>query len=268
MPRRVIVLLLVIAIAVIVIVWWQRPPSRARRIAAHAATAEQTRLWQQVAAKGTPGLERIPVPATPLQRREPARPSPQGPTPNPPRLPPGVVNVARVIATSETGPWAFSGKAAVVGVSGDRVDLNLGAGRTLSFLARVGGQPLGVAAQQTVDLTVKSRPGIFDRQQILAVRTAAGKVIISAVENSDTPVVLRVLLPPLTLVASQTGQPIDGAMRVVVDVGGDTDNVPPGRSGQVGGVSFSLLGSNARPPGSSAADGSPFAIDLIAWRTP
>jgi hypothetical protein len=178
------------------------------------------------------------------------------------------VNVARVIATSENGAWEFSGKATVIDVSGDRVDLNLGQGRTLSFLARVGGQPLGVAAQQPVDLTFKSRPGVFNRQQILAVRTGTGKVIVSAVENSDTPVVLRVLLPPLTLVASQTGEPLNGSMSVVVEVDGDKDNVPPGRSGRIGGVSISLLGSIARPPRSFAADGSPYSIDLIAWRNP
>ena len=268
MGRRILILVAVVAVAVAAIVRWQRPPALARRFAAEAVTPEQSRLWEQAAQRGTPGLERLPIPARPLQRRNPAGAAAQALPAVTPTLPPGAVTVARVVAASETGPWEFSGKATVLDVSGDRVNVSLDAGRTLSFLARLGGKPLGVAAQQVVDLTFKSRPGIFNRQQILAIRTASGQFIAAAVENGNAPVSVSVALPSLTMVASQTGQPFNGAMNVVVTVNGDKGDVSPGRSAQIGGVSVNLLGSLARAAGAAGADSGAYSLDLIAWQNP
>ena len=268
MGQRILSLVAVVAVAVVAIVWWQRPPGIARRFAAEAVTPEQGRLWEQAAQRGTPGLEGLQIPARPLQRREPAGATAQAVPSATPTLPPGAVTVARVVAASETGPWEFSGKATVLDVIGDRVNVSLDAGRTLSFLARVGGQPLSVGAKQVVDLMFKSRPGVFNRQQILAIRTASGQFLASAVENGDAPVSVSVALPSLTMVASQTGQPFNGAMNVVIVVNGDKGDVSPGRSAQIGGVSVNLLGSLARVTGAAAADSGAYSIDLIAWQNP
>jgi hypothetical protein len=268
MGRRILSLVVFVAVAVVAIVWWQRPPALARRFAAEAVTAEQGRLWEQAAQRGTPGLERLPIPARPLERRERAGAAAQAVPSGTPTLPPGVVSVARVVATSETGPWEFSGKATVLDVNGDRVNVSLDGGRTLSFLARLAGQPLGVVAQQVVDLTFKSRPGVFDRRQILAIRTASGQFIASVVENGNAPVSVSLALPSLTFTASQTGQPFNGAMNVVVVVNGDKGDVSPGRSAQIGGLSINLLGSLARAAGGAAGDSGAYSIDLIAWQNP
>src|SRR5689334_12327717 len=117
MGRRILSLVAFVAVAVVAIIWWQRPPAFARRFAAEAVTPEQRRLWEQAAQRGTPGLERLPIPARPLQRREPAGAAAQAVQPSSPTLPPGVLTVARVVATSVTGPWEFSGKATVLDVN-------------------------------------------------------------------------------------------------------------------------------------------------------
>lgn len=242
--------------------------NRAQQIASQAATSEQARLWQEVAGRGTPsGLQRLPLQNPAAEpRRQPAQPSAQAIAPAQGSLAPGVTTGARLVSTSQPGGLQYSGQATVLDVVGERIELDLGPIGRVAFVARLNGMPLGVIKGQPVALVVRSNGQIFERQEIFAIRTMGGAEIITALQTGPQPVVLTVTLPPLTLVATQVGTPVNGAMDVVIDVGGAKEPLKPATVLPVGGLFVTLLGSIAQPAAGTTGDSSPYAIDLIAWR--
>ncbi len=62
----------------------------------------------------------------------------------------------RLVSTTKTGAWEYSGPATVLDVSGERVELGFDADARLAFVARLNRAPLGVAVGQRVDLAASS----------------------------------------------------------------------------------------------------------------
>jgi hypothetical protein len=270
---RVWITLAAVLVIAILLWWWLSRPDRASQIAGQMVSPRQAALWQAVSDRGTPdGLERLPVRTV---ANTSGVPTPSQAVPPAPGvdLPTGVANATRVLATSNRGTWQYTGSAVVDEAVGDRVTVMLADKSTLAFLARVAQKPLGLARGDTVDVTVASTPGVFDRERVLGVHTRSGAVILSALETGPSPVRIEVRLPrtvvtqpPLELIAQQDGAPANGTMRVLLTVNGATESMQPGATIQIGGMTVLLVTSAARP--GSAGDDSPYGIELLAWRAP
>jgi hypothetical protein len=270
MTRRTAIVIGVVALVVAVIALWPWRSSRARQLAEQAATPAQKALWQAVADRGTPpGLERLPVARGPIERRNDRRPPAPRQTIPPGRgsLAPGVVNGIRMISSGLPPTSSrFTGNAVVQDVAGDRVDLDIGGGRQIAFVARIGGQPLALATGNTVQVVFESRPGFLNRREIAAVQTSSGTLVASAFESGPTRITLNVG-PPLNLTAQQhpNAAPAGGSLAVTVTIGKSNGELKPGATDVIEGVNVRLVGSVAMPS-RGAADASPYAIDLVAWR--
>lgn len=259
------VIAILIAIIAALAIWWWRPVARTRSIATLAATADQRRLWEQVSHADARLLYRLPVDYEPI---EPRRPPGAAPQPAPRRgggTTAGAASRISLVSSSRTGAWDFAGQAKVIGTSGERVDVDLAPG-TLSFAARINGKPLPVAKGDLIDLRVRSRPGPYDRNLMLAVRTASGGEIGLLLESGPMPVSATLPLPSGDLLASQTGGAANGAIPVTIVRPADKvkEDMKPGTTRQVGSISVLLLQSIALP---ARLEGQPYVIDLIAWRT-
>ena len=263
-----ILLIVIAALAVALTIRFCRPTDRGRQITAQATDPDQIRLWQEAGRRGVPpGIERLPIVSPALQSPQaPPQPSTQTIAPGEGSLAPGVQTTVRLISVPDGGNWEYSGQAVVAEAEGERVELLVGTQRVV-FVARLNKEPLGVTKGQTVDLVVRSTASVFNRREILAVRTASGAEIITALQTGSAPVTLIVALPGLTLTAAQVDKPFNGTMPVVIDVGGAKEPVKPASLFQTGGLSVRLLGSVARPVVDGVpSDSSPYALDLIAWR--
>ena len=270
MTRRTLGIIGVIVVVGAVIALWPRQPDRAQQLAEQAASPEQARLWQEVAGRGTPpGLERLPVPRAPIEPRRQAVSTPsQAVTPGTASLAPGVTAGIRVVSSSVKPGTAFSARKAVVDeVSGDRVDADLmGEGR-LSFVARIGSKPLAVVKGSSLQVAFESRPAVFARREILAVQTDAGALVASAFESGQKPITLSVGAPlEMTVIQDARASPTNGSLPVRIRIGKTEADMKPGDPPrEIEGITVRLLGSVALPA-SGAADASPYAVDLIAWR--
>lgn len=261
------ILIIVVAIASALVSWGCRRADPAEQIARQAATAEQAKLWEDVGRRGSPAW---------LQRLAPQRPAvearqrPQGPSrvipPGAGSLAPGVVTGIRLVSTTKTGAWEYNGQATVLDVAGERVELGFDTDARLAFVARLNRAPLRVAVGQPVTLTVSSNAAIFVRQEILAIRTMNGAELITALKTGPTPIVLTVTLGPRTLVASHVPAPGNSTMNVQVQTGAFIEVARTGSVVQAGDLSFIVVGSSAQPAAGTAADSSPYALDITAWR--
>jgi len=241
----------------------QQSAERARRVAALATTPEQARLWRDAADHGlTPGLQRLPVVARPVQQpRGSARAVSQQVPAQPVVIPDGVVSAVRVLAAP---PVDFDGSAAVVDFSGDRLELDLGRQQTLRVLARVGGKPILTRKGERVRVLYQVGSDPRTPRTVVAIRTDSGNGILSLIHGGDKPVTASV--PLFRLSAKQVGQP--PSMRVDVGVGSSHRTMTAGETAQVGGLTVTLLGSSAHP-GENAGriEGSAYSINLIGWRS-
>lgn len=268
MTRTALLGLTAAAAAGAVAVWWWWSPQRpAERLAERAATPEQAALWRAEAGRPAPrDFDRL-LTETP----RPAGRSGGSPSPTPPpqtTITPGVQNSAHVISSSINDTWSFTGKARVTAVAeaGERITLDAGDGRTIVFVARIGGKPIGLSVGSVVDATFRYRPNPFDYEQVLAVTTGAGTTIVVGVATDQKPAVLAAILPGFRIVARQVEKPINGLMPVSVEVADHSERLMPGAPQPISGVMVQILDSEARPEARGVLEGNPYAIDLLAWR--
>jgi hypothetical protein len=231
-----------------------------------APTPDQARLWSEAADQGlTAGLDRVPVADRPIQPRQRAVASSQTTPANPVVIPPPVQTSVRIISRptlATLGPDGFSGPANVTAANGDRIELDLGQGRTLTVLARAAGNVIRTSPNEKVELTYKVRTDPRVPNDVLALKAASGDGIVQVVQGGIGPVALAV--PLFALRAEQVGKP--STVSVAVRVGDVSRIMEPGETAQVGGLTVRLVGSTA-VTGDRAAriEGSPYTINLIAW---
>jgi hypothetical protein len=175
------------------------------------------------------------------------------------------VTALRIVAAPRVGPAGFSGEATVVDVAGERINLDLGQGRMLTFVARAEGSPIRTAIGDRVQVEYRVRSDPFDRQQVLAVRTQSGGGIVSVLESGTMPVTVSVRL--FGLVARQAGEANRGTMDVDVRVGEDpATRIKSGAIVRFRGLAVGLRASTARANANpNTLEGNPYSIDLVAW---
>jgi hypothetical protein len=274
--RVLLLLLAAVLILVFSIEYFRRSPEAAlaRRIAARATTGEQRRLWTQAADRGSAiGLGRLGQPRQPVQRRAPSTVVSQAvPSRGAGLIPPGVVSALRIIATAGMENVSLDGNTVTVSsvdATGERVTLDVGGNRTITFQARAGGRGLQLMLNDLVRVEYHASNGQMERRQILAVRAPNGTGIARITETAEKPVIVRIPMFDLEasqltpVVAARGGPPSTG---VSVRVGAETRRMTAGQMLQIGGMTVGLLAS--RTPGAQPAnaEGSPYVIELIAWR--
>ena len=250
-----------------------RRPSESRmaiQVANTATTPEQARLWREAADQGlATGLLNLEQTDRPVQSPPSAGAANQAiPAQGGGGIPASVVSALQVLSTVGLENAEFSGPARVsdVDASGERLSLDLGAGKTITFQARAGGRALAVMRGDVVQVEYRARNERFYRRQILAVRAPDGSGIARITETGSAP--LTVSVPLFQLVATQlSGQP---PARVEVRVGPGASAVrrpmSAGEMVQVGGIMVGVMASRAiTGPESKTVEGSPYAIELIAW---
>ncbi len=231
-----------------------------------ATDSQQARLWRTAAASGAAaGLERVSVPETAVEVRQrvtaPSRPTQKQDV----GLPAGIRSGVKLISAPALESGRFSGSVLIARVSDERVELDLGQGRTLAFFARARGGPLRISAGETAQLDLRVRDDPFDRQLILALQ-APRDGVISVLEGGQRPV--SVAVPAFRLTACQVGQAERGTMSVEVTVAGVRRTLTQGQIVDFpeGNLTVGLAASSAYV-GADAfrAEGNPYSIDLIAW---
>src|SRR5437870_4889516 len=151
-PSNVHFLIIVVAIAVVAWVAFLtfRPSPESRRALALsklAVTSEQSRLWRQAAdRKAAVGILNLSVSQASVPKRQPSTIANQPVAPRPAGIPPEVATAVRIIATADLQNADITGQATVLeaDANSQRVMLDLGKGKRITFLARIAGQPLPV----------------------------------------------------------------------------------------------------------------------------
>jgi hypothetical protein len=246
----------------------QTPPSdargRAERVSEQAASPDQARLWREAAEKGTTaGIEQIVVPDRPIEGRVRVTLPSRGPAVQAVvSLPSDIQGAARILAAPAEG--GFNGQAEVLKVDGERIELNLGPQGLLSIQARAGGRPLQIKAGERAQVDYRVRDDPYDRQQILALRTAGGDGVVTVLETGTKPVSVQV--PMFRIAASQAGRPANGSMAVDVRVGDMRRTMTTGQIADFSGLTVGVRASSAFT-GADAfrVEGNPYSIDLVAW---
>lgn len=237
----------------------------AERLSELAKTPAQAQLWKEAAEKGTAaGIGRLPVPERPVATRKRVTPPSRTAVPQRVSLPPGVEGAVRIVAAPELEAGSFSGLADVVHIEGERIDLDLGQKRLLTFYARARGGPIQTKVGEKAQVDYRVRDDPFDRLQILAVKSPGGDGIVSVLEGATKPVTVQV--PLFRLVASQVGNPDKGSMSVDVRVGETRKTLMPGQIAEFPGLTVGLLASSAYVGSETyRVEGNPYSIDLVAW---
>jgi hypothetical protein len=250
----------------------QRPSDaagNAQKTGELAANPEQARLWKEAAEKNKQGLEKIPLPNRPVQQRPVATVPNTTVQTTPTGLPQGMQGGIRIISFPNLPGEAaksFNNTAQVRRVEGEQIELDLGQQRTLTLYAKARGGPLRARAGESSQLDLRFRDDPFDRQQILALRLANGDGVISALDSGDKPVTLNIRLFRLT--ATQIGNPERNSMQVAVTVGGALQVLSQGQVVDFAqaGLTVGIVGSSAYVgPNAPAAEGRPYALNLVAW---
>jgi hypothetical protein len=238
----------------------------AAQLSAQATTPEQTRLWQQAAdqrlATGLQKLEKTDRPVTARQSSAVANQA-VGTQSVSPSFPTSVANALRITSTAGLDNANLSGPATVTDVdaSGEQLTLDLGNKKTITFIARIGGRPFGVARAAKLSVEYHARDQRLNRLQILAVRAMDGTGIARITETGRKP--LTVSVPLFDLEATQSGQSYTS---VDVRVGSARRTLAPGDTTQVGGMTVGVIASRGLTgPDAKTLEGSPYAIELIAW---
>jgi hypothetical protein len=154
--------------------------------------------------------------------------------------------------------------------TGERVTLDIGGNRSITFQARAGGRPLQIMLNDAVRIEYHATSRQLERRQILAVRAPNGSGIARITETAEKPVLVRIPMFDLEAyhvtpsAGARGGLPSSG---VTVRVGTETRTMTPGQMLPIGGMTVGLLSSRA-PGGRASAnvEGSPYGIELIAWR--
>jgi len=267
-PRLVAVILGVALLTGCARITAARPPRDAKgtaeRVADLAASPEQGRLWREAAAEDkAKGLEQVPTVEQPVQPRARATVATRPAASQSVEFPPSLVAGLRILAASGLGDGTFSGPALVRRSEKERLELDLGQGRTLTLIARVRGGPMRAQPGQRAQVFYSVNFDPLDRREIVALRIETGDGIASILETAKRPV--RVQVPLFELAATQVGAPEGGTMRVEVRIGGRAQVL---RQGQIvefseSGLTVGLVASLAR----ETSDGNPYAIRLVIWAT-
>jgi len=266
-------LLVVVAIALALVgvrVCGRSPESKiARQLSALATTPEQRRLWREAADQNLAiGVTRLDKPQLPVRRRQPSTVTnhaiPAQSVIN--SIPATVTSAVQIGSTAGLVNANFSGPATVTDVdaTGERISLDLGQKRTIRLQARAGGNALGVMRGEMVQVVYRSRNGNdrFNRQQILAMRATNGKGIARISETGDGPI--KVTIPLFDLEITQGTASV--ATTVNVRVGTDRGIAVAGKTVQIGAMYVALVMSRAvTGPEAVTLEGSPYAVELIAW---
>jgi hypothetical protein len=232
-------------------------------VAALATTPEQARSWRDAADHAlAPGLQRLPVVAQPIQQPLAGAHAVSQQVPvQPVVIPAGVVSAVRVLA-APTGD--FDGFAAVNQVAGDRLELDLGRQQTLNVLARAGHKSILTRKGDRVRVVYQTGSDPRTPHAVIAIRTESGSGIVSLIQGEHKPVTASV--PLFRLTAKQVGQP--PSMGVDVGVNAYHRTMTAGETAQVGDLTVTVLGSSGHTGAAAARiEGSPYSINLIAWRS-
>ena len=245
----------------------RRAAEAARNNSQLAASAEQKKLWQDVADKGAaPGLERVPVVQEPVERRQRPTGGKSAPVPAQPiTIPPAVLNSIRIVDYPAEPAKSYEGPATVVGTAGDLIRLDLGSKRSLSVLARVNKGSIPVAMGETVRVAYMSQRGPQDQHTVIGILTAAGAGIVNVVQAGLNPVTVNV--PLFNITAKQGTQPTS-----LIGVSGpnfSAQDMSPGAIATVGKVTVFIVGSaGGQGPGVALIEGKPYALNVMVWKVP
>lgn len=234
-----------------------------------AASSRQKQLWQDAADNANaPGLDRVPVDQEPVDRRQ--RPPAGRSTPVPPQpitIPDGVVSI-RIVDFPLNPAQPHQGPANVLKADNGTIQLDLGAKRFLTVVARVGKNDL-VKAGQTVDVVYDSRRGPRDQRTVIGIRHPKGGpgIVQVAESRSDKPVTIDVPLFNITLQQSGTtpGSPV-----LISGLGLTPDKLQSGETRQFGDITVFIVGSAGVGKGADVAqiEGNPYALNVMVWKVP
>lgn len=186
--------------------------------------------------------------------------------PQPFQFPKELIAGVRITSAPMLPQGRFAGEVQIARIENERIEVDLGGGRILSFYARAGGNPLRTVAGEKVQLDYRSNDDPFDRREILALRMANGDGILSVLESGYTPVTVQV--PLFDLTATQLAKVQNDTAEVDVRVGkerkvlaqGQIEDFPASQ------LSVGLVTSIAYTGASVArAEGNPYSIRLVAW---
>ena len=246
------------------------PPAAARAAEAQshlAATPQQAQLWkiasQDAASRG---LETVPLVDRPVSVRQRVATETQVVQPQPFQFPKELIAGVRITSAPALPQGRFAGEVQVTRIESERIEVDLGDRRILSFYARAGGSPLRTVAGEKVQLDYRFNDDPFNRREILALRMANGDGVLSILESGYTPVTVQV--PLFALTATQLAKAENDTADVDVRVGNERKILAQGQIADFpdSRLSVGLVASIAYTGASVArAEGNPYAIRLVAW---
>jgi len=241
----------------------------AEQLSKRSTTTEQARLWQQAADQQlAPGASRLEQTTQPVVARQSLAVSNQviqarGVGPD---FPAGVMTALRItsIAGLENAEFKGMGVVTDVNANGERLSLDLGQNRTITFAARADGKAVAFGVTRggmlNVEFRARSEPS---EREILAVRAPNGPGIARITETGRQRLTVRVQLFDLSAAQVADQSSVD------VHVGSAQKRMVPGETAKLGGLTVNLIASRALTgPLSRTIEGSPYAIELIAWSSP
>jgi hypothetical protein len=177
-------------------------------------------------------------------------------------IPPRVETQIRILTAPEVGPDGYSGAATVMGASGDRLELfldnKLGA---LVMLARAAKAPIPVSLKEQVRLVYIPRRDLRRPEEMLVIRTAAGKGIGRVIQGAAARIE-KLTVPLFGVTAVQ-----EPNSSVTLRLGNDqAQGLVPGGTARLGDVFVRVVASYARTgTAAAAAEGPPYLLNLLVW---
>lgn len=267
-------ILAAVAVVSVFLLWLNqqvRPPKDAKQATQKAAqlatTEQQKRLWQEAADKGIT-LESVPVVQQPVETRKPVVVQERKVEAKPTKLPAGMLSGMRILAAPFLPEGRFSGSATVLRAEDERLELDLGQKRLLVLNARLRGGAVRAKAGEQVTLDYQVNDDPYDRRQLLALKTQQGDGLVSVLHGDKKPVELQI--PMFQLTVKQVGRPKQQRMNVEVTVGEERQVLTAGQivefkqAGLIVGLIASIAYEGEQAP---VAEGNPYAINLVAWRS-
>ena len=242
------------------------PASVADEASKLAATPEQERLWKEAASRSSQPAVQTPKTEDAVTERQEANVAQGKAAEKMPQIPPNVTGAVIMMDAPPLKTPSYRGAARVASVDGPQVELQLGDVGRIAFVARAAGLPLALSEGEAAQVEYRSQDDPQDRQEILAVKTAAGDGIVSIVDSDTKPVSVTVAL--YNLVARQVGEARDSTMDVEVRVGNASKVMKAGEVANLGGLTVGLRASGAYQGADVyRIEGNPFTLDLVAWPT-
>jgi hypothetical protein len=233
-----------------------------------ALTAEQRKLWREIAASDElpRQLAEIAVSGRVVRQQRPVRAAPvEGPASHPTEFPAAVTSGIRVLTGLGSGVHV-AGRFRVASVRDQQLAVEFDEGSRLTLLAKLRGRPVR-AAEGDVGRLVYHTTDPLDPADVLALEVG-GDFLFRSVVGSDDPVRLRV--PEFGIEAAQTGPRDGGTMAVRVSVRGESRTLRPGERVVFSGsnTTVALRASHAiLGPGRYVYEGRPYRLHLVAWST-